>query len=114
MKRNTSCWAALAVDGDFENLDASGATTLGGTLDVNGDTTSLVLGINRYFSEDVLLSLGSTIGRQPMVNLGVSFRLGRDAKKVSSRRQLRQELNEQDALLLSLLRRVEKLEQERG
>ncbi|MDY3213481.1 hypothetical protein, partial [Pyramidobacter sp.] len=47
MKRNTSCWAALlgvmiaanaalAVDGNFVNLNATGATTLGGTLDVTG------------------------------------------------------------------------------
>ena len=95
------------------DYDPSAPTSVAAAVGSYRGDTSLALGINHYFSEDVLLSLGSTIGKQPMVNLGVSFRLGRDAKKVSSRRQLRQELNEKDALLLSLLRRVEKLEQER-
>ena len=95
------------------DYDPGAPTSVAAAVGSYRGDTSLALGINHYFSEDVLLSLGSTIGKHPMVNLGVSFRLGRDAKKVSSRRQLRQELNKKDALLLSLLRRVEKLEQER-
>ena len=74
---------------------------------------SLALGINHYFGEDALLTLGSTIGHQPMLNAGISLRLGRgngNAKKRAAQKQL---IADQDAKLMHMETRLAELKEDK-
>jgi hypothetical protein len=49
-----------------------------------GDS-SLALGVAHHFNDDTLLTVGSTIGHDTMVNVGLSLRLGRNTNMTEKR-----------------------------
>ena len=49
-----------------------------------GDS-SVALGVAHHFNDDTLLTVGSTVGHETMVNVGLSLRLGRNTNMTEKR-----------------------------
>ena len=64
-----------------------------------GDTTAAI-GLTHHFSRDAMLSVAGTIGEEPMLNAGLSLRLGRsDEKVIEARKRKRRETAEKNRLI---------------
>ena len=64
-----------------------------------GDTTAAV-GLMHHFNRDTLFSVAGTIGKEPMLNAGLSLRLGRaDEKVIEARNRKRRETAEKNRLI---------------
>ncbi len=88
-----------------------------------GDT-AVAVGLSHYVNENTMFSVGSTIGHQPMVNVGVALRLGRGEEtlptgrneKAQSNRMARMEQNfesykqEKEAEIAELRRRLDQIQ----
>ncbi|MBQ8089795.1 MAG: YadA-like family protein [Pyramidobacter sp.] len=79
-----------------------------------GDT-SVALGMSHHFSRDAMLSVASTVGKEPMLNAGLSLRLGRfDEQVIQSRAAKRKALAEKNRLLGELSVQNAKVEKQQA
>ena len=81
-------------------------------------TSTVALGVAHHFNDDTLLTVGSTVGRETMMNVGLSLRLGRNTNMTEKRWKAQRlsavdydaKLKQKDAQIESLQKRLKRLE----
>jgi hypothetical protein len=73
--------------------------------------TSAAVGVMHHFDRDTLLSVAGTIGDEPMINAGISLRLGRyDEQVIEARKRRRKEQAEKNRLIGQISTQAAQLE----
>ena len=78
----------------------------------------MALGVAHHFNDDTLLTVGSTVGHETMMNVGLSLRLGRNTNMTEKRWKAQRysavdydaKLKQKDAQIESLQKRLKRLE----
>ena len=64
--------------------------------------TAVAVGMTHYFNENVMLNVGGTIGDDPMINAGLSLRLGKEKGTPAGRKAQQRRINEAEAEIARL------------